>query len=88
MNDYADTLERELFDRYGPLIANEDLRSALGYPSMNAFRLALSRKTVPIPVFTPSMRRGKYALVRDVAAWLAEQRQMAVSNHDAKERPI
>lgn len=62
------------------MIANEDLRIALGYPSMNAFRQALVRKTVPIPVFTLPKRKGKFALVKDVARWLAKQREEGITN--------
>lgn len=74
----AEELERELMLRYGPLIANDDLRIVLGYPSMAAFRQALSRKKVPIPVLSLENRRGKYALAHDVAVWLAAQRQTAL----------
>lgn len=77
MRELIVELERELLEKYGPLIANEDLRMALGYPSMNAFRQALVRKTVPVPIFTPENRRGKFALVKDVAQWLAKQREAA-----------
>jgi hypothetical protein len=79
INALAETLERELTGRYGPLISNDDLRIALGYVSMDAFRQALARKTMPIPVFSLPNRRGKYALVKDVAAWLAAQREAAIS---------
>lgn len=75
----ADLLERELMGRYGPLISNDDLRVALGYVSMDAFRQALVRKTMPIPVFPLPNRRGKYALVKDVAGWLSLQREAAAS---------
>ena len=66
MNKYAKTealaelLESELMGRHGPLISNDDLRMALGYVSMDAFRQALARKTMPIPVFPLPNRRGLY----------------------------
>lgn len=75
----AELLERELMGRHGPLISNDDLRVALGYVSMDAFRQALARKTMPIPVFPLPNRRGKYALVKDVALWLSQQREAAAS---------
>lgn len=78
-NALAELLERELLDKYGPLISNDDLRQALGFVSMDAFRQALARKTMPIPVFPLPNRRGKYALVKDVATWLSLQREAAVS---------
>ncbi|OAL76231.1 hypothetical protein AY606_13020 [Acinetobacter sp. SFB] len=79
----AATIEKELFDRYGPLMADDTLRIALGYKSSEAFRQALTRKTVPIPIFTFPNRRGKYALVKDVATWLANQRNLSLDpNHN------
>lgn len=73
-------LERELTNRYGPIVSNDNLRLVLGYASKEAFRQALSRKTIPIAVFEIENRRGKFALIRDVAAWLAAQRERAFSN--------
>lgn len=63
--------------QYGPLIANDDLRKALGYSSKEAFRQAMARKSVPVPVFDVENRRGKFALSIDVANWLAAQRERA-----------
>lgn len=77
----AATIEKELFDRYGPLMADDTLRIALGYKSSEAFRQALTRKTVPIPVFSVENRRGKYALVKDVAIWLANQRNSTLEKN-------
>lgn len=78
-NDLVAALERDLNEKYGPLIANDALRTALGYPSMHAFRQALVRRTVPVPVFALENRRGKYALVKDIAIWLAAQRNAAAA---------
>jgi hypothetical protein len=72
-------LERELMRCYGPMVGNDELRQALGYPSKEAFRQAIVRKSVPVPIFDVVNRRGKFALVRDVAIWLVEQRQRAVN---------
>lgn len=74
----ASQLEQELILQHGPMVSNDDLRIALGYASMDAFRQSLVRKTVPIPVFSLPNRRGKYALVKDLALWLAEQREAAL----------
>ena len=70
----ARALAEQLTRLNGPLVTGDYLRIALGYPSMQAFRQALSRKTVPIPVFSIPQRRGKFALVNDLARWLAAQR--------------
>lgn len=67
-------VEEQLLRLYGPMLSGDALRSALGYPTMEAFRQALSRKKVPIPVFAIEARRGKFALVKDLAHWLVAQR--------------
>lgn len=71
MTALAKALEHDLFGRFGPMVSGEDLRIALGYPSMDSFRQALARQQLPVTVFALPKRRGKYALVKDVAAWLA-----------------
>ncbi len=70
--ELALSIERDLLDRHGPLIADDALRVALGYRSMEAFRQAIARKTVPVAVFGIPDRRGKFALAKDVARWLAK----------------
>ena len=82
----ADLLERDLLTRHGsPLLGGDDLRSALGYPSVEALRQAISRGTVPVPVFDVAHRRGKFALTKDVATWLAQLRQAATATAPCKE---
>jgi hypothetical protein len=71
-------LERDLINTYGPMVSNDALRLVLGYASKEAFRQALVRKTIPVPVFTIENRRGKFALSKDVAHWLAKQRASAI----------
>jgi hypothetical protein len=85
----ADLLERDLLTRYGgPLLGGDDLRSALGYPSVEALRQAISRGTVPVPVFAVEHRRGKFALTKDVASWLAKLRQGVDGPVPSKEVPM
>lgn len=78
-----DTLARELNDelvrRYGLLLSTSDLAKVLGYPSANAYCQAVVRGTVPVPLIRIPNRRGKFALARDVAVWLSQQRQIATS---------
>jgi len=73
----AALLEQDLLSKHGPMMTGEDLKAALGYPSQEAFRQAVARKTIPIPIFGIEKRRGKFALTKDVAAWLAAQRARA-----------
>ncbi|WP_286271646.1 hypothetical protein [Thalassotalea hakodatensis] len=74
-------LEKELFDRHGPLMTGEHLSKALGYQSLEAFRIAVRRKTVPIPTFPIEKRKGKFALTKDVAFWLAKLRIKSCENN-------
>lgn len=70
----ARSLEKDLLTRYGPMIGQDDLRQALGYASLDAFRQAHFRGQLPVAVFAIPHRRGKYALVKDLALWLASLR--------------
>ncbi len=74
INALAKSLESDLLGRYGPVMTGDELQRALGYPSRDAFRQSLVRNTVAIPLFDLEYRRGKFALVKDVARHLVEQR--------------
>lgn len=77
-------LERDLVQLHGPLMTGEVLRLALGYPSKDAFRQAIARKTIPIPVFGIEKRRGKFALTKDVAVWIVAQRERVTARSDGQ----
>lgn len=79
----ATHLEKNLMLQHGPIVSNQTLSELLGYPSRDAFRQAVSRGTIPIPIFDIENRKGKFALITDVAAWLADQRERAVARSDA-----
>jgi len=57
--------------QYGPLLGGTALYRALGLPSAAAFRQAASREALPVQVFSIPHRRGRFALTREVALWLA-----------------
>ena len=81
----AEQLEKDLLQMYqSPLISGDDLRKAMGYRSVDAFRQAMARKTVPVNLFSLSNRRGKYALVKDIAVWLAKQ---SIESEEEKSNP-
>lgn len=70
----AEQLEKDLLLMFGsPLITGDDLQKAMGFRSVDAMRQAIVRKTIPVNVFSIDNRRGKYALVKDIARWLAKQ---------------
>jgi hypothetical protein len=70
----ASDLERQLSDRYGSMLGSKDLWRELGFPSPNAFRQALARGKIELPIFEVRNRRGRFALAKDVAYWIANQR--------------
>lgn len=67
-------LEGELVEIYGHLLTNDSLEKLLLYPSKEAFRKAVTRKQVPVPLFKIPNRHGRFALTKDVARYLATQR--------------
>jgi hypothetical protein len=67
-------LTEDLSRLYGPVLTGAALQKALGYRSGDAFRQAVCRNSVPVPLFSIPNRRGKFALAKEVASWLAEQR--------------
>ncbi len=77
LDPLAQLLEQDLLHRYGPVIGQADLCKALGYKSADAFRQALARGVLPVPVFAIAHRRGKFALAKDIAQWIAQLRHQA-----------
>jgi hypothetical protein len=78
MNDeikaLARELESDLLTLYGsPVLTGESLQKALGFKSLDALRQSISRGTIPVKVFSIKNRRGKYALIKDIAYYLASQ---------------
>lgn len=70
-------IERGLIERCGPLVGGDELYRALGFASSMAFRQALTRGTLDVPIFTIPGRRGRFALAHDVAAYLVRCRASA-----------
>lgn len=73
-------IERGLSERYGPVLGGKALHQALGYPTAAAFRQAMLRGTVTVPIFEIPKRRGRFALARDVALWLVQCRANAMAH--------
>jgi hypothetical protein len=74
INDVADQIEQQLLALHGPLITGKPLAQALGYPSQDALRHDMARKQMPVRVFSMVHKRGKFALVREVALCIAAAR--------------
>lgn len=75
----ARSIEMDLLEQYGSLLTGDALRRSLGFPSMAALHKAIQRNLLPVPIFQLKDRRGRFALAKDVAFWLAEQRNNAVN---------
>lgn len=82
----ASELEQELKREFGLLLPSSALVRVLGYSTPEAFRKALSLNRLPIPVFSIAGRRGHFALVKDVAQWLATSRNAAATHSVKAER--
>lgn len=76
-------LTRELTAEYGPMLGSSTLFKVLGYRSPGAFQQAITRGTIPVPVFRIEHRRGCFALTRDVAKWLSKQRAKTEPHEEA-----
>ena len=73
--DLRDELEKDLIEIYGPIISGADLIKILGFPTQNAMARAISKNKLDVPVFSIKNRRGKHALSKEIAVWLASQRE-------------
>jgi len=67
----ANEMQRQLLAQYGPLLGGSALHKALGFANAAAMRQAAIRNQVGVRLFSITNRRGKFALTRDVAQWLA-----------------
>ena len=76
----TDELEHDLTARYGVMLGSNALWRELGFRSPAAFRVALSRGMIGVPFFTLPNRRGRFALAKDIAAWIANQRHASQIN--------
>jgi len=77
----AAKLENELMQRYGsPLVTGEKLAEAMGYRSIHSLRKHMSKHQFPVELFTIEGRRGRFALLKDIALWLARQRLERICN--------
>lgn len=66
--------ESDLKSTYGsPILTLEQLSKVLNYKSLSALRQAIARKQLAVPLFQLPNRRGKFALIAEVAKFLAQQ---------------
>ena len=82
---FALEIEATLVSQHGPLLPPSVLPGLLGYCSIDAYRKAVSRRTVPVAIFKLENRRGNFALAKDVARWLSQQRMRAAEPEDGVE---
>jgi len=76
-----EAFETRLIRALGATVGGETLSRSLGYRSQDAFRKAHHRGRVPVETFEIAGRRGRFATVVDIAAWLWRQR--GVNGHRA-----
>ena len=64
---------------YGPVASADALKALLGCRTLSALNHALALGEFGFATFTLPKRRGQFALTSEVAAWLVEQREQAIS---------
>ena len=70
----AKQIEQDLLKMYGsPILNLNQLQRALNYRSIAAVKQAIQRETIPVFIFDLPNRRGRFAFVKDVGKFLAEQ---------------
>lgn len=84
MQDYAEQLEQKLTEKYGFVLGSDPLFKLLGYPTINALKQGVIRNQISVPIFSIENRRGKFALTKDVAEWLAMKRLSAICETEKK----
>lgn len=77
----AESLAEDLLRSHGHVVGGEALYRLLGYVSADAFQQALRRDAVGVPVFALPGRRGKFAMTRDVSAFLLRHRDRVIDNN-------
>lgn len=92
LSESYEAFETRLIRALGATVGGETLSRALGYPTQDAFRKAHQRGRVPVETFEVAGRRGRFAVVVDIAAWLWRQRGSDVHptqpHGEAHARPI
>lgn len=70
----AEAIKDVLLMVHGPLLAGDLLWRVLGYSTVDGLRQAVHRKNAPIEMMQLDNTPKKFAMIYDVANWLAEQR--------------
>lgn len=81
-------IETALTRLYGAIVGGARLTRVLGYPTQAAFRQAVARGRVPVPLFTIPGRRGKFAQVHDIAVWVHQGSGRSTTPAPSSEPPI
>lgn len=76
-------LETQFANVYGVIVGGGRLAMALGYPSLAAFRKAVERNKVPVPLMEVEGRRGKFAWANDIALWAYQGISVPLPSHEA-----
>ncbi|MFT5296948.1 MAG: hypothetical protein ACI9YH_002975 [Colwellia sp.] len=70
----ANEINQDMLKTYGPVLYGKDLYLCLGYKSISGFYRALKSDQLEVEVFDIENKRGKHALTKDVALWLARSK--------------
>ena len=81
--ELAAALEADLLKLYdSPILTLKQLHKALNFRSVDAVKQAILRGVFPVHTFEMPHRRGKFALAKDIAEFLAKQAFQEGENND------
>lgn len=69
--------EERMFEKYGPIIADEVLAPILGFASQVTFRRAIAQGKISLQLFQIGTARARFALTQDVSRLILEARRMS-----------
>lgn len=69
--------EERMFEKYGPIIADEVLARILGFASQVTFRRAIAQGKISLHLFQIGTARTRFALTQDVSRLILAARRMS-----------
>lgn len=77
-------LRQLLLREYGAVVGGRDLRRVLGFKSAASFGRAVRAGSVPLNFMNLPGRRGRFALISDIADWLESSAQTTAQPQSPK----
>jgi sRNA-binding regulator protein Hfq len=62
----------QLTERYGEMVDLKTLSKIIGYKTVDALKYAIRKNQFEVTTFFIEGRKGRFAMIRDVASWMIE----------------